>query len=198
MTHYDPQDVSDFLDVRELDDSDDPMTVHLVGPCSVCRTPVDADGLCAQGHDDLDRADAAQPGTRAAVMTQAEALARLLAAGAVGVVDVEVTAGRLNHPHDDACPGCGAVAWDVPGDPQQCAACGTRICPVCGADFAEDYAGPNGTRTSDNLGDHLRRWHAEVAAEAVADTARALGLSDAEADALCREAGIDPETGDPR
>ena len=60
MTHFDPQDVSDFWDVRELDDPDDPMTVDLAGPCSVCGTAVDTDGLCAECHDDLTRADAAR------------------------------------------------------------------------------------------------------------------------------------------
>jgi hypothetical protein len=74
-----------------------------------------------------------------------------------------VAAGRRNHPHDDACPHCGDVAWDVPGDPQQCGACGTRICPVCGADFAEEYTTPEHDRISDNLGDHIARWHAGVA-----------------------------------
>ena len=87
------------------------MDVDLAGPCSVCQTPVDAEtGVCAEGHDDLTRADAA----------------RLLNAGAVGFVDVDAVA------------------------------------------------------------------------EGVADVARALGLSEAEADALCRAAGIDPETGYPR
>jgi hypothetical protein len=61
------------------------------------------------------------------------------------------------HPHDDDCPGCGRRAW-TEDDPQRCGACGTRICPQCGADFAEDYAG-DGTRTTDCLGEHVTRWH---------------------------------------
>ena len=44
----------------DLEDPQDPMTVGLGGPCSACGAPVDpATGLCAGGHDDLDRADAA-------------------------------------------------------------------------------------------------------------------------------------------
>lgn len=106
--------------------------------------------------------------TRRSVDPAVEAQTALAAVQAEALARVE--AGRRNHPHDDACPRCGGVAWDVPGDPQQCAACGTRICPVCGADFAEDYATPetgeiprfDGDRTSDNLGDHIGRWHAGV------------------------------------
>ena len=62
---------------EDLDDPDDPM-LATDGPCAIDGTAVGADGVCAKGHDDLDRADAA------------EALTRLLAAGAVGVVDVTV------------------------------------------------------------------------------------------------------------
>ena len=43
----------------ELDDPDDPMTVDLAGKCSICGADVDAEsGVCANGHDDVDRADA--------------------------------------------------------------------------------------------------------------------------------------------
>ena len=84
--------MSEITWTADLDDMDDEMTVDLAGPCSIDGTDVDPDtGLCAEGHDDLDRADAAQPGTTAAVMTEAEALARLLNAGGIGVVDVTVT-----------------------------------------------------------------------------------------------------------
>lgn len=65
-------------------------------------------------------------------------------------------------PHDDPCPNCGAQAYDNPEDPQMCGECGTRVCPVCGADFAETYAMPEQDRLTDNLGEHVRRWHEGV------------------------------------
>lgn len=66
------------------------------------------------------------------------------------------------HPDGDPCPNCGNTAWDS-SDQQRCGVCGTRVCPVCGADFAEGY-GMYGERESDNLGDHLRQWHEGVQA----------------------------------
>jgi hypothetical protein len=89
---------------------------------------------------------------------EAEAALRRFQDDALG----RIAEGRRNHPHDDACPHCGSVAWDIPGDPQQCGACGTRICPVCGADFAEEYTTPEHDRITDCLGDHIRQWHAGV------------------------------------
>lgn len=66
----------------------------------------------------------------------------------------------LDQPHDDPCPGCGETAWETgDDDTQQCGACGTRICPVCGADFAEEYSDPEQDRLTDCLGDHMRQWH---------------------------------------
>jgi hypothetical protein len=40
------------------DDPDDPMTVTEI-PCAICGASVNPDGTCTNGHDDLDRADAA-------------------------------------------------------------------------------------------------------------------------------------------
>lgn len=38
---------------------------------------------------------------------------------------------------------------------------GVRQCPLCEADFAEDY-GLDAERVSDNYGDHYRQWHASL------------------------------------
>jgi hypothetical protein len=45
-------------DREDLDDMDDEMTVDLGGPCWIDGTDVDPQsGLCAKGHDDLDRSE---------------------------------------------------------------------------------------------------------------------------------------------
>jgi hypothetical protein len=89
MTHFDPQDVSDFWDVRELVDADDPMEVGLSGPCSIDGMSVNpVSGVCSNGHDDLDRA---ADGTGTArdwfrvTPAETEAAGRLMDAGAAGV-----------------------------------------------------------------------------------------------------------------
>jgi hypothetical protein len=52
-------DAAGLLDDPELEDDDDPMTVDLAGLCGICGSPVDlATGVCGNGHDDVDRADA--------------------------------------------------------------------------------------------------------------------------------------------
>jgi hypothetical protein len=68
---------------------------------------------------------------------------------------------RYAQPHNDSCPTCGRVTW-TEADPQQCGYCGTRVCPLCGADFAEAYAPAGHGRLSDNLGAHLAQWHADT------------------------------------
>lgn len=63
-------------------------------------------------------------------------------------------------PATGRCPSCGENSWGTAdSDPQQCGACGTMICPICSADFAETYSDGAQDRLTDNLGDHIRQWH---------------------------------------
>lgn len=73
-----------LLDDPELDDPEDPSTVDLAGLCGICGSPVDpATGVCGQGHDDLDRADAAALLARAGLaLGRAEAAVAALTAAA--------------------------------------------------------------------------------------------------------------------
>lgn len=75
----------------DLDDIDDEMTATDV-PCAICQAEIDpATGVCAEGHDDLDRADADRIEAANIAAEDRAAAARLLAAGAAGFADVTVT-----------------------------------------------------------------------------------------------------------
>lgn len=39
------------------DEIEDPAEAMYDPPCTICGTSIDPGGRCAQGHDDLDRAD---------------------------------------------------------------------------------------------------------------------------------------------
>ena len=153
------------------------MTRRSVDP-AVARTSADvlrerARALRAEADAAERMADAADAavGEGALEQFQDETLARVeasVAAESARAAESVPDYRNRTGPHDDRCPNCGAQAYDDPDDPQKCGECGTRVCPVCGADFAEEYDDAQ-DRISDNLGEHVRRWHPEVAVAGWAD-----------------------------
>jgi hypothetical protein len=118
VTSANVQAVQDGLRDLELDDPDDPMTATDI-PCTICGTEIDADGNCANGHDDLDRADAGHAEDGDVELTdfsrpatgQADAESVADVARALGADDAQVA--RLVRAAG-LCPDCGDLAHDRP------------------------------------------------------------------------------------